>query len=344
MQHRIDHYNASSATQIANQLALAVVRQTGPHLEPGIISMKEAPLADFLSLEPFATSLKNFLKQKNPPKFDAASSALSTLQAIKALSELCSDDIACQEKIYNLGALSLLRRFLLGDDYEKLAANATYDASNKSNKSSNSSESNVESGADNSSIRVPPAAHVRRHAARLLTILSTLPSGKSVIKHDKILCKWLNDCAAGSTQCNDLKLQSYCRSILLNVFLPENPERKGPQFGDGLFFLNPDIPQESLTNQDERNKEKNEKMHHMWDVVFVHGLRGGPFNSWRIADNKCSTTSKAGLVENIDQDAGKEGTCWPREWLAMDFPNGQFFTVKYKVSLGKLGLFKDFFF
>lgn len=319
--------------QIANQLASAVVRQAETHSEPATISIKEAPLADFLSLEPFATSLKNVLKQKNPPKFDAADSALATLQAIKALSELCSDDIACQKKISNLGALSLLRRFILGDDYEKLAANATYDASNKSNKNSNSSESNVESGTDNSSIRVPPAAHVRRHAARLLTILSTLPSGKSAIKYDKILGKWLDDCAAGHTQCNDLKLQSYCRSVLLNVFQPENPERQNLQFGDGLFFLNPEMPQGSLTNQEE--KHENEKEHPMWDLVFVHGLRGGPFNSWRIADNKCSTTSKAGLVENIDQDAGKEGTCWPREWLAVDFPHGRFFTVKYKVGLVK---------
>lgn len=330
MQHRVDHYNASSATQIANQLASAVVRQAGTHSEPGTTSIKEAPLADFLSLEPFATSLKNFLKQKNPPKFDAADSALATLQAIKALSELCSDDIACQKKISNLGALSLLRRFLLGDDYEKLAANATYNASNKANKNSNSSESNVESGTDNASIRVPPAAHVRRHAARLLTILSTSPSGKSVIKYDKILCKWMDDCAAGRAQCNDLKLRSYCRSVLLNVSLPENSEREYPQFGDGLFFLNPEMPQGSLTNQEEGNKD--EKMHPAWDVVFLHGLRGGPFNSWRIADNKCSTTSKAGLVENIDQDAGKEGTCWPREWLAVDFPHGRFFTFKYKVS------------
>jgi hypothetical protein len=68
------------------------------------------------------------------------------------------------------------------------------------------------------------------------------------------------------------------------------------------------------------------------DVVFVHGLRGGPFNSWRIADDKSSTT-KAGLVESIDEDAGKEGTCWPREWLAADFPQARFFTVKYKVCL-----------
>jgi hypothetical protein len=39
------------------------------------------------------------------------------------------------------------------------------------------------------------------------------------------------------------------------------------------------------------------------------------------------------LVESIDEDAGKEGTCWPREWLATDFPQARFFTVKYKTNL-----------
>jgi hypothetical protein len=44
-----------------------------------------------------------------------------------------------------------------------------------------------------------------------------------------------------------------------------------------------------------------------------------------------SSTTKAGLVESIDEDSGKEGTCWPREWLAADFPQARFLTVKYKV-------------
>jgi hypothetical protein len=67
------------------------------------------------------------------------------------------------------------------------------------------------------------------------------------------------------------------------------------------------------------------------DVVFVHGLRGGPYRTWRIAeDSKISTAS--GLVEKIDVDAGKKGTCWPEEWLAADLPRSRLLTVKYKVS------------
>lgn len=66
------------------------------------------------------------------------------------------------------------------------------------------------------------------------------------------------------------------------------------------------------------------------DVVFVHGLMGGPYRTWRIADDKTSTTNA--LVEKIDEDAGKEGTCWPEEWLSVDLPGSRLLTVKYKVK------------
>jgi hypothetical protein len=65
------------------------------------------------------------------------------------------------------------------------------------------------------------------------------------------------------------------------------------------------------------------------DVVFVHGLRGGPYKTWRIAEDKHST--KSGLVEKIDEEAGKLGTFWPGQWLSADFNRARLFTLKYKV-------------
>ncbi|CAL4929452.1 unnamed protein product [Urochloa decumbens] len=376
----VDYHNASTATQVLNQLGSAVVKlasaQSG--YEPGSDDKDKVPLADFLSLEPFATALKN-LNKKNPPKFDAADSASATLKGIKALAELCSEDGACQKRIADLGALSLLRHILLGDDYEKLAAIEAYDASRiREVQGKNVSASNVsttDATTDPSSVRVPPAAHIRRHAGRLLTILSLLPNSKKQIISDDVWCKWLEDCASGRIPCNDIKLKSYCRLTLLNIFCSESPnirrgsdeypdsgseyKRNCPQFGDALFLLNPELPLEvHLDNSGSRIssvprdnckddggiKDSSEtgssvdgadaasENAPLMDVVFVHGLRGGPFNSWRIADDKSSTT-KAGLVESIDEDAGKEGTCWPREWLATDFPQARFFTVKYKTNL-----------
>ncbi|CAN6290436.1 unnamed protein product [Urochloa humidicola] len=376
----VDYHNASTATQVLNQLGSAVVKlasaQSG--YEPGSDDKDKVPLADFLSLEPFATALKN-LNKKNPPKFDAADSASATLKGIKALAELCSEDVACQKRIADLGALSLLRHILLGDDYEKLAAIEAYDASRirevQGKNASASNASTTDATTDPSSVRVPPAAHIRRHAGRLLTILSLLSNSKKEIISDDVLCKWLEDCASGQIPCNDIKLKSYCRLTLLNIFCSESQnirrgsdeypdseseyKRNCPQFGDALFLLNPELPLEvhldnsgSKISSVPRDNCKDDgsiedsseigssvdgadaasKNAPLMDVVFVHGLRGGPFNSWRIADDKSSTT-KAGLVESIDEDAGKEGTCWPREWLAADFPQARFFTVKYKTNL-----------
>jgi hypothetical protein len=363
-----------------NQLGSAVVKLASAQLswETGSVDKDNGPLSDFLSLEPFATALKN-MNKKNPPKFDAADSASAMLKGIKALAELCSEDGACQKRIADLGALPLLRHILLGDDYEKLAAIEAYDASRireVQDKNVASNVSSTDATTDPSSVRVPPAAHIRRHAGRLLTILSLLPNSKKEIISDDVWCKWLEDCASGRISCNDIKLKSYCRLTLLNIFCSESPnsrkpsdeypdseseyKRNCPQFGDALFLLNPELPLEvhvdnsgfrilrvsrnnckedgsiedpgSETVNSGDDAEAASKSVPLMDVVFVHGLRGGPFNSWRIADDKSSTT-KAGLVESIDEDAGKEGTCWPREWLAADFPQARFFTVKYKVCL-----------
>ncbi|KQK23256.1 hypothetical protein BRADI_1g72280v3 [Brachypodium distachyon] len=377
VKNQVDYHNAYTATQVLNQLATAVVKLASiqPDYDSG--SSDKVSLSDFLSLEPFATALKN-LSKKSPPKFDAVDSALATLKGIKALAELCSEDVTCQKRIADLGVLPLLKHILVADDYEKLAAIEAYDASRirevQDKNMSASNDSSTTATTDPHSVRVPPAAHIRRHAGRLLTILSLLPNSKKEIISDDIWCKWLEECASGRVSCNDIKLKSYCRLTLLNVFCSENPntrnasgeypdseseyKRKCPQFGDALFLLNPELPLEvHLDNRGHAISRDNSKddddciedsgsetassidgpdvsrcASSSVDVVFVHGLRGGPFNSWRIADDKSSTT-KAGLVESIDEDAGKEGTCWPREWLSSDFPQARFLTVKYKTNL-----------
>ncbi|KAL5982412.1 hypothetical protein ACLOJK_016483 [Asimina triloba] len=283
---QIDQSNALSASQTAKQLAIAVVNLAGKQLGTTVDSVDEFPLVDLFSLDPFADIFRN-LKKDNLPKIDAADSASATLKGIKALTEICAEDSAWQEKIADFGVLCLLRRFLLCDDYEQLAAIETYDASRILETQDCASYSpggtSVADGND-PSVRVPPSAHIRRHAARLLTILSLLPKVQKTVLADEVWCKWLEDCANGKIAgCNDLKIQ---KSVVPPL-----------------------------------------------DIVFVHGLRGGPFKTWRIADSKSSTTSKSGLVENIDQEAGKQGTCWPREWLAADFPHARLFAVKYKTNL-----------
>ncbi|XP_022977161.1 uncharacterized protein LOC111477319 isoform X1 [Cucurbita maxima] len=384
---KIEQSNIVFASQVASQLAGAVVNlavhQFGATTDSLDIS---PPLADLLSREPFVAHLKN-IKKENSPKFDAADSAMATLKGIKALTEVCADDSSCQSRIADFGVLFLLRRLLLCDDYEKLAAMEAYDASRafeaQERTSNVSGEASLsEKKNDSSSVRVPPTAHIRRHAARLLTILSLLEKVQKEIVSDEEFCRWLEDCANGAIPgCHDAKLQSYARATLLNIFCinrraSENSsasdidstsrKKNCPRYDDMIFLINPELPHwkvheekdQDTVQKDESslsqanfididgvtvgNDNNTSSSSHTFqndsrldsplvDVVFIHGLRGGPYKSWRISEDKSST--KSGLVEKIDQEAGKLGTFWPGEWLSSDFPRARMFTLKYKTNL-----------
>ncbi|GER36963.1 alpha/beta-Hydrolases superfamily protein [Striga asiatica] len=385
---QIDLSNVVSATQTANQLATAVVNLAGAQLGTAIDSADAFPLADLLSLEPFVGLFKNLKKDKTL-KITAADSANATLKGIKALTEICADDPSCLDKIADFGVLCLLRRFLLDDDYEQLAAIEAYDASRameaQEKVSSTSGDSSVDATHDPSNLRVPATAHVRRHAARLLTVLSVLPKVQKAIVADKSWYKWLEECARGQIPgCNDLKIQSYARATLLNAFCSYladwksesdgaadsrslNKKQHCPHFSDMIFLINPGLSHWKCTEQrtsnssdkstgsDDSAEVANGNLSRTMedgnnppastsesesfsnsefpplDVVFVHGLRGGPFKTWRLSEDKSST--KSGLVEKIDEEAGKQGTFWPGEWLAADFSHARLFSLKYKTNL-----------
>ncbi|GAU15393.1 hypothetical protein TSUD_04630 [Trifolium subterraneum] len=357
----INNANIASAAQVANQLSSAVVNLAAKQLSAVSNSEDTSPLADFLSLEPLAGPFKN-LKKDSLPKFGAADSASATLKGIKALTEVCAEDSESQDKIVDFGILCLLRRFLLNDDYERLAAIEAYDASSraherKSNEGDEPPKSDIN---DPSSVRVPPTAHIRRHAARLLTILSLLPRVKKVIIADKTWCSWLDDCANGKIPgCSDLKLQSYARAALLNIFCNDringrsdsaspsggsgvNNNNMCPRYDDMIFLINSHLPHWKCSNETDQQgsfskdikdstKSSLDADFPQLDVVFVHGLRGGPYKTWRISEEKSSTMST--LVEKIDEDSGKLGTFWPGEWLSSDFPHARLFTLRYKTNL-----------
>lgn len=377
LQNQIDQSNMLSAGQIANQLAGAVVGLAGNQLEAATESLDTLPLADLLSIEPFVGPSKN-LKKDARPRISAADSALATLKGIKALTELCVEDVSSQDRVTECGVLHLLRRFLLCDDYEKLAAIEAYDDASRATQvaqrvSDAPAESSLPENNEPSSVRVPPTGHIRKHAARFLTILSLLPKVREVIAKDDTWCRWLEDCANGKIPgCNDLKLQSYARATLLNVLCNDEVDKDSssvsgngggssicPRYSDMIFLINPELPHwqclkrigrdaasdsnssvagpSSENFKDTPGKRASDDVSHnglnselpLFDVIFVHGLQGGPYRSWRIADDKTST--KSGLVERIDQEAGKQGTFWPGEWLSTDFPEARLYTIKYKV-------------
>ncbi|XP_028744457.1 protein SERAC1 isoform X2 [Peromyscus leucopus] len=63
------------------------------------------------------------------------------------------------------------------------------------------------------------------------------------------------------------------------------------------------------------------------DVLFIHGLMGAAFKTWRQKD------SERVLTENALVDENRYTTCWPKTWLAKDCPALRIISVEYDTSL-----------
>ncbi|XP_049991743.1 protein SERAC1 isoform X2 [Alexandromys fortis] len=63
------------------------------------------------------------------------------------------------------------------------------------------------------------------------------------------------------------------------------------------------------------------------DVLFIHGLMGAAFKTWRQQD------SERVLLENSLVDEDRYTTCWPKTWLAKDCPALRIISVEYDTSL-----------
>nr|XP_055041319.1 protein SERAC1 isoform X2 [Misgurnus anguillicaudatus] len=84
------------------------------------------------------------------------------------------------------------------------------------------------------------------------------------------------------------------------------------KYQDGVYILHP----QCRTNQPIKA-----------DILFVHGLLGAAFKTWRQKD--CDTTSEvkaAGIQEDYTE-------CWPKSWLAADCPNLRILSVEYDTHL-----------
>ncbi|XP_005065973.2 protein SERAC1 isoform X2 [Mesocricetus auratus] len=63
------------------------------------------------------------------------------------------------------------------------------------------------------------------------------------------------------------------------------------------------------------------------DVLFIHGLMGAAFKTWRQHD------SERVLTESAEVDENRYTTCWPKTWLAKDCPALRIISVEYDTSL-----------
>jgi len=55
------------------------------------------------------------------------------------------------------------------------------------------------------------------------------------------------------------------------------------------------------------------------DIVFVHGIRGGPFASWR--SGVCP--------EGEGRESCSQEYCWPSQWLAPEAPQARLLSLEY---------------
>ncbi|XP_002733941.1 protein SERAC1-like [Saccoglossus kowalevskii] len=66
------------------------------------------------------------------------------------------------------------------------------------------------------------------------------------------------------------------------------------------------------------------------DVIFVHGLLGGSFKTWRQQDPERLETEEAPAdIHNFKKRDLDLTYCWPKSWLAEDAPHTRIITVEY---------------
>lgn len=66
------------------------------------------------------------------------------------------------------------------------------------------------------------------------------------------------------------------------------------------------------------------------DVVFVHGIRGGPFVTWRRERPPVAVLPQPGLpAAAAAAVAVDHEQCWPSTWLAEDLPSARLLSMEY---------------
>uniref|UniRef100_A0A8C9DTM2 Protein SERAC1 n=1 Tax=Prolemur simus TaxID=1328070 RepID=A0A8C9DTM2_PROSS len=101
---------------------------------------------------------------------------------------------------------------------------------------------------------------------------------------------------------------SHAARILANL----DRETVQEKYQDGVYVLHP----QHRTSQPIRA-----------DVLFIHGLMGAAFKTWRQQD------SEQVVIEKALEDEDRYTTCWPKTWLARDCPALRIISVEYDTTL-----------
>jgi len=160
-----------------------------------------------------------------------------------------------------------------------------------------------------------------REAARLLANVAF-----SELNHVSIVGEGFVPILKNWAQSPDLELQSHAKRALLNLAAAsaaldlgyESPSSSSssapkPRYADGVFLLS------DLTTSENAAV----------DVVFVHGLLGGAFVTWRFDDGSDNSIT-LGTSPEVAAD-----TCWPRDLLAKEFPGARIIALNFQTALSE---------
>lgn len=161
---------------------------------------------------------------------------------------------------------------------------------------------------------------ISRIVANLLATLSIDPLGAAAIKNfspfdrkeEQVHFDWISWCnEVLSTSTSPLSSYEDCETlssaakVLINVRLPTG----GYRLHQGVHLFDPRQPHHAALLLD--NNQNSVAM----DVVFVHGIRGGAFETWR----------RGRSLESMDTS-----NCWPAAWLAPALgPRVRLLTIEY---------------
>ena len=170
------------------------------------------------------------------------------------------------------------------------------------------------------------------------------------LHHDIVKAGWVSIFAEWMRG-DDLELVLHATKALANM--DKDHDSKG-KFQDGVYLYHPQYRSSRQTGV---------------DIVFVHGLLGGPAFTWRQEPPLSDSSKKYGAHAEIPQHSSRQdkinnaassdntavnsqsqgsqtpkgnlinhdqvaySKCWPKDWLAKDCPNVRILTIEYDTSL-----------
>ncbi|XP_066229026.1 protein SERAC1 isoform X1 [Saccopteryx leptura] len=125
--------------------------------------------------------------------------------------------------------------------------------------------------------------------------------------HSTIVCSGWVSILAGAMKSPYIMEASHAARTLANL----DRETVQAKYQDGVYVLHP----QCRTSQPIKA-----------DVLFIHGLMGAAFKTWRQQD------SDQALADQVSEEA-RYTACWPKTWLARDCPALRIISVEYDTSL-----------